>query len=344
VYISTVDSGNLAGHLLTLQAGLTGLYDQPVLGPQIVDGIVATCRVLEETLAGTTPAQAPAAQPATGVGATAAGTSPSNPVYAEQDAESGADPRDIKALLAALTPAPDTANLQQLHGWLNRVADAADHYQPQAAGQGEAAAMWAAALVRQCRAALAELAALTPWAGLPPDTVFDTSMTRMPTLRELAAMAASSAAVPVTDLAPAELERRLQLAGLCEQGAVAAHERMRALAELGQRSGAYALMEYPLPVQRHHRPAGHRLQRVSDRRLDPATTTCWPPKCDWPASSASPRAAAAGALVRAGPPAVHRRRRAGAAVLERLDVRVPDAVAGDADLSRTRCSTRPTAR
>ncbi|CAN7228676.1 GH36-type glycosyl hydrolase domain-containing protein [Duganella sp. LjRoot269] len=248
VYISTVDSGNLAGHLLTLQAGLTGLYDQPVLGPQIVDGIVATCRVLEETLAGTTPAQAPAAHPATSVGATAAGTSPSNPVYAEQDAANGsghgADPRDIKALLAALTPAPDTANLQQLHGWLNRVADAADHYQPQAEGQGEAAAMWAAALVRQCRAALAELAVLTPWAGLPPDTVFDTSMTRVPTLRELAAMAASSAAVPVTDLAPAELERRLQLAGLCEQGAVAAHERMRALAELGQRSGAYALMEY----------------------------------------------------------------------------------------------------
>jgi hypothetical protein len=37
-----VDSGNLAGHLLTLQPGLTGLYDAPVLGPQIVDGITAT--------------------------------------------------------------------------------------------------------------------------------------------------------------------------------------------------------------------------------------------------------------------------------------------------------------
>ena len=42
--------------------------------------------------------------------------------------------------------------------------------------------------------------------------------------------------------------------------------------------------------------------------------------------------AAAGELVRARPPAHRRRRRAGAAVVERLDVRVPDAAAGDAEL------------
>ena len=43
-------------------------------------------------------------------------------------------------------------------------------------------------------------------------------------------------------------------------------------------------------------------------------------------------AGAAGELVRARPPAHGDRRRAGAAVVERLDVRVPDAAAGDADL------------
>ena len=37
-------------------------------------------------------------------------------------------------------------------------------------------------------------------------------------------------------------------------------------------------------------------------------------------------------------------RPAGAAVVERLDVRVPDAAAGHADLRRARCSTRRTAR
>ena len=44
--------------------------------------------------------------------------------------------------------------------------------------------------------------------------------------------------------------------------------------------------------------------------------------------------AAAGELVRPGPPAHRRRRRADAAFLERLDVRVPDAAAGDADLRK----------
>ena len=39
-----------------------------------------------------------------------------------------------------------------------------------------------------------------------------------------------------------------------------------------------------------------------------------------------------------------RRRRADPAVLERLDVRVPDAATGDADLRRTPCSTRPPGR
>src|SRR6185295_16934283 len=42
VYISTVDSGNLAGHLLTLHAGLAVLADQPVLAPRWLDGLEDT--------------------------------------------------------------------------------------------------------------------------------------------------------------------------------------------------------------------------------------------------------------------------------------------------------------
>ena len=32
-YVSTVDSGNLAGHLLTLRQGLLALVDQPLVSP-----------------------------------------------------------------------------------------------------------------------------------------------------------------------------------------------------------------------------------------------------------------------------------------------------------------------
>ena len=38
-YISTVDSGNLAGHLLTLRPGLLALPDQKILGARWLDGV-----------------------------------------------------------------------------------------------------------------------------------------------------------------------------------------------------------------------------------------------------------------------------------------------------------------
>ncbi|OLE73660.1 MAG: hypothetical protein AUG12_04455 [Acidobacteria bacterium 13_1_20CM_2_57_8] len=46
LYVSTVDSGNLAGHLLTLQKGLLELPAQPVLAPRFFEGIQHTLSVL----------------------------------------------------------------------------------------------------------------------------------------------------------------------------------------------------------------------------------------------------------------------------------------------------------
>ena len=49
-YVSSVDSGNLAGSLLALQAGLSELKDQPVLSPNAFQGLHDTLRVLAEHL------------------------------------------------------------------------------------------------------------------------------------------------------------------------------------------------------------------------------------------------------------------------------------------------------
>ena len=49
-YVSSVDSGNLAGALLTLQAGLAELKDQPVLAPGALVGLQDTLQVLAEHL------------------------------------------------------------------------------------------------------------------------------------------------------------------------------------------------------------------------------------------------------------------------------------------------------
>ena len=49
-YVSSVDSGNLAGSLLTLQAGLAELKDQPVLSANAWQGLQDTLQVLAENL------------------------------------------------------------------------------------------------------------------------------------------------------------------------------------------------------------------------------------------------------------------------------------------------------
>jgi len=58
IYVSSVDSGNLAGLMLTLRPGLLALADAPILSPRAVDGLQDTFQVLLDT-AGTTPRAGP---------------------------------------------------------------------------------------------------------------------------------------------------------------------------------------------------------------------------------------------------------------------------------------------
>ena len=48
LYVSTVDSGNLAGHLLTLREGLLALPDDRILRPRMFEGIVDTIAVMTD--------------------------------------------------------------------------------------------------------------------------------------------------------------------------------------------------------------------------------------------------------------------------------------------------------
>ncbi len=52
LYISTVDSGNLAGHLLVLRSGLLELVEKPVLPPRVFAGLRDTARVLLDAARG----------------------------------------------------------------------------------------------------------------------------------------------------------------------------------------------------------------------------------------------------------------------------------------------------
>src|SRR6185503_2749595 len=154
-YVSTVDSGNLAGHLLTLRPGLLALPDQKILGLRFLDGLSDTLRVLEDAAGKVIPAQL--AQFKT---------------YLESAYE---------ARLTMLTTA-----------WfsLDRLATSAEEVLAslKAAHEGSAT-WWARALARQCRDALNDLMLLAPWVLLPDSQSrlkeFD-HLDEILTLRELA--------------------------------------------------------------------------------------------------------------------------------------------------------------
>jgi len=151
-YVSTVDSGNLAGHLLTLRQGLLALPDQPLLSPRVFEGLRDTLGILRD-----------AAAEAAGAGDLSATF---DRLAQELDAACAAQPQ---------ANAGARAQLEQL------AAGAAEAL-AQVAGAGldpaSRAGWWARALLRQCRAALDELAFLAPVVAGTAEV--------LPTLRSLA--------------------------------------------------------------------------------------------------------------------------------------------------------------
>jgi cyclic beta-1,2-glucan synthetase len=236
MYVSAVDSGNLAGHLLTLAPGLTALADQPIAGPQLLDGIAITLRVVQEQAAAS--GENAALQEA--LGAMAAQLSP------ERLREAGTLPGMIDALArlgqaaqqvqAALGPTPDAALVE----WVDR-------------------------LDAQCRLPHAELLELAPWMQADQSYVVDSSLTRMPTLRELANFAMTGS--PSSDLAPSERERQQALTELVRQGSERALQRLDRIEELAARARAFAQMDFRFMYNSTTDllAIGY---NVSDRRLD----------------------------------------------------------------------------
>jgi cyclic beta-1,2-glucan synthetase len=234
IYISTVDSGNLAGHLLTLQPGLVALFDQPILGPQLVDGIGDTFELLCEAAA------------------------------AEGDAMTARATAMHGALRARGLLAPDS--LPDWHLYLTRACAALEQFLPSARESGNPdLLMWTEALAGQCGAALDELIELAPWCAPEAGPLIDAGLTRMPTLRELAG--SSAKAVAETDLAPAERERQQRLAMLVAQGAERAAQRMARIAALSRQACQMAHVSYDFLYHQSTKllAIGY---NVSERRLD----------------------------------------------------------------------------
>jgi cellobiose phosphorylase len=159
-YVSTVDSGNLAGHLLTVRAGLEALVRDPIVSPRLLDGCADTVAVLVESIEAPVPA----------------------PVLAlarEIDAAAAAAPTTPMALHASLGRI-EAASRAAAAGLPVDVAANAAPGTPVA---------WLAALTTQCTAAQQALAQSAPWvraAGVDAATVAHPALAQCHSLQSLA--------------------------------------------------------------------------------------------------------------------------------------------------------------
>jgi len=218
-YVDTAASGSLALALRTLAAGLDELPDRPIVDGAALDGIRTTLWVVRE--------QAPP------------GLLPA-----------------LDALDASLAPdrcrATDT--LPGLADCLRAVAARAAELDTGLAPDADPVLRaWTGRLARQCEAQLHDLHALAPWTRAVQEYVLDAGLTRIPTLRELAACATP--------------EANEGLALLVEAGRACARERIERIAALAAQAREAARMDFGAladPSSGHLAAGCH----VRDKRLD----------------------------------------------------------------------------
>ncbi len=247
LYISTVDSGNLAGHLLVLRPGLLALADDPMVGRRLFEGLSDTLRLLAD----------------------AAGAVSLVPLSEFQNVlESICDARPITLVAAR-------ACLDRL---ASGAADLITHVTGSIGDSAESeATSWAQALAWQCRDALDELSFLAPWIELQnPPAGFDEFFGRVgnigiPTLRELAGLDAELSLTIARCLdGSATLEERTWLTEfgrLVAQGSHRAAQRIAEIERLAWQASELSDMEYDFLYDRacHLLAIGY---DVGERRLD----------------------------------------------------------------------------
>jgi cyclic beta-1,2-glucan synthetase len=239
-YVSSVDSGNLAGLLLTLRTGLLELPDHGILAPRFFDGLDDTLKIVVEVTGKAPPAELAGLQ------------------------------RDLEN---ALSFRP--ATLSAARNCLDRLTiSAAAVVSSFNSDSGSPAQWWASALARQCEGARDDLMFLTPWAMLLPlksPAGAVSTLDEIPSLRELAGF--EEGILPAIEdrlLAEGDIEKNAWLVEARPsiiESSRRAKERVAAIERLALRSGELSHMEYDFlyDKNRHLLAIGY---NVSEHRRD----------------------------------------------------------------------------
>ncbi|MDD5169178.1 MAG: glucoamylase family protein [Syntrophales bacterium] len=215
LYISTVDSGNLAAHLLTLRAGLTALPDEKIMGAKVFDGLSDTLRIIMDVAREGVPAR----------------------LFQVQG--------DLESLCAS---PPDTceAAWESLSSLAASAQEAVHGFDADPESQ---AARWARSFVGQCRAAIDELTFLGTWTALAlsPGVLGNFPvLSKIPTLRDLADL--EKELLPKVaarqDASPEEHDQLDQLRVAITEASIHARARIGILEDLASQAGELARIDY----------------------------------------------------------------------------------------------------
>jgi cellobiose phosphorylase len=265
-YVSTVDSGNLAGHLLTLRPGLLALPDRPILEARWFEGLRDTLGILADAAGGATPAalapfqkdldSACDSRPTTFTAARltlerlatrAEAFAGSLDTVSEKLSQKGSERESAEGRRRAETEVYVEAHEDSVH---HPTLNHASAVISETASETDAN-WWARTLARQCRAALDELTFLAPWLLLPaaPSGLSDyPGSGEILTLRELAKLEVDW--LPANehrldaDATPAEREWLDELRRHIKEARHRAGERIAAVKRLARQAGELAHMEY----------------------------------------------------------------------------------------------------
>jgi len=238
-YVSSVDSGNLAGHLLTLRQGLLGLIDEKLVGPRLFAGMADTLELAT-------------------------------------DVAEDFDRSEVSAVARALSSAMDAppSTLVAAHRFITSFAKLAESLADRlATSQERKAHGWALALVRQCQDAEADLTFIAPWTSLPEAAVrpdVSSGIHHIPTLRELAEAESQPLATVEAWLWPGAAQATIaspELRPLIAECSRRAKKRIAVVQRLALHAGELARMEYGFLFDetRHLLAIGY---NVDDRRRD----------------------------------------------------------------------------
>lgn len=251
LYVSSVDSGNLSGHLLTLRVGLAAMADQALLPVRLFAGLDDTAALLAEALDGEAAARVEAL-------------------------------RDDLRLLHLVPPDSLGAIHFALRRLVKRSGELAATIAPAAdAEAGTEARVWVDALIGQCADALEELLLLAPWLSLSSGDDLLTSfqaLTAMPTLSVLAGLEhalgaeidlrlAARTRLGAPECTAQQQDWLLALRRHVSEGSTRARERIAALDALAAQAADLACTDYEFLYDgtRHLLAIGY---NVPERRID----------------------------------------------------------------------------